>query len=100
MNDTNIFRTQAKVLKALAHETRLRIVDRLSSGDCTAGELVTLVGSDASTVSRHLSVLKSVGILDDRRVGSAVIYHLVTPCVVSFFGCATRVMEERVSGQV
>lgn len=89
-----VFRSQARVMKALANESRLMIVDRLSRGECSAGELTKLVGSDQSTVSKHLAVLRAYGIVDDRREGSAVIYRLLTPCVVNFFSCAAEVLNE------
>jgi ArsR family transcriptional regulator len=93
MIDRESVRRRAEVLKVLAHESRLLIVHRLGDGDCTAGELVELVGSDASTVSKHLALLRSQGIVADRRDGSHVIYSLRTPCVLEFFGCASRVIE-------
>lgn len=89
------FRQQARILKALSHEARLLIVHRLSEGECSAGELTGLVGLDQSTVSKHLAVLRNLGMIDDRREGSTVIYRLVTPCVVNFFACASRVLVER-----
>src|SRR5512136_404783 len=91
----DVFRQQARVLKALANESRLMIVDRLAEGECSAGELTVLVGDDQSTVSKHLALLRSHGIVDDRREGSVVIYRLLTPCVVNFFSCATQVIKER-----
>jgi DNA-binding transcriptional ArsR family regulator len=88
------FRAQARVLKALANESRLMIVDRLSQGECSAGELTRLVGSDQTTVSKHLAVLRAHGIIEDRREGSSVIYRLLTPCIRNFFSCATQVLKE------
>ncbi|HEX5133170.1 MAG TPA: metalloregulator ArsR/SmtB family transcription factor, partial [Candidatus Krumholzibacteria bacterium] len=78
------------MLKALANESRLMIVDRLSQGECSAGELTRLVGSDQTTVSKHLAVLRAHGIVEDRREGSTVIYRLLTPCVTNFFACTTQ----------
>jgi len=89
------YRRQARILKALANESRLMIVDRLSQGECSAGELTKLVGSDQTTVSKHLAILRSHGIVEDRREASNVIYTLLTPCVTSFFACATQVLKER-----
>lgn len=89
------FRNQARILKALSHEARLLIVHRLHAGECSAGQLTELVGLDQSTVSKHLAVLRNLGIVDDRRVGSSVMYRLCTPCVVSFFACASQVLAER-----
>jgi ArsR family transcriptional regulator len=90
-----VFKQQARVLKALAHESRLLIVDRLNQGECSVGELTTLVGSDQSTVSKHLAVLRAHGIVEDRREGNVVYYTLLTPCVCNFFSCATQVLKER-----
>ncbi len=89
------FRQQAQVLKALANESRLRIVDRLARGECSVAELTALVGSDRTTVSKHLAVLRAYGIVRDRRDGNTVIYTLLTPCVTSFFACTTQLLEER-----
>ena len=91
----DVFKQQARVLKALANESRLMIVDRLSRGECSAGELTDLVGSDQSTVSKHLGVLRAHGIVEDRREGNVVYYTLRTPCVVNFFKCATEVMGHK-----
>jgi DNA-binding transcriptional ArsR family regulator len=91
----NIFRRQARVLKALANESRLKIVDRLSRGECSVGELTDVVGTDRTTVSKHLAVLRAHGIVNDRRDGNVVYYTLLTPCVMTFFSCATQVLKER-----
>ena len=94
IND-DTFRRQASVLKALANESRLKIVDRLARGECAVSELTDLVGSDRSTVSKHLALLRAHGIVHDRREGSVVFYTLLTPCVVNFFACAAQVLKER-----
>ena len=91
----DIFRRQARVLKALANESRLRIVDRLSRGECSVGELTDLVGLDRSTISKHLAVLRAHGIVLDRREGNVVYYTLLIPCVMNFFSCASQVLKER-----
>ena len=95
MPRVDVFKQQARVLKSLANESRLRIVDRLSRGEASVGQLTEVVGSDISTVSKHLSVLRAHGIVDDRRDGNIVYYRLLTPCVCNFFACATQVLKER-----
>jgi DNA-binding transcriptional ArsR family regulator len=95
MNRQHSFTKQAKMLKALAHESRLLILDRLSRGECSVGDLRELVGSDLSTVSKHLALLRAHGIVEGRREGTAVYYRLVTPCVCNFFTCANQVLKER-----
>lgn len=89
------YKAQVRILKALANETRLRIVHRLGRGDCLVGELARAVGAEQSTVSRHLAVLRAAGVVDDERHGNTVRYRLATPCVIEFFACAAGVLKER-----
>ena len=89
------YRRQAQVLRALANPARLQMLDRLAGGDCTVTELTDLVGLDQSTVSKHLAVLRHTGIVEGRRRGNQVHYYLLTPCVLDFFACTARVLEER-----
>jgi DNA-binding transcriptional ArsR family regulator len=95
MGQHDRYKEQARVLKALANETRLKIVDRLGKGECSVGEIVRTVGADQSTVSKHLAVLRSVGVVEDERHGNTVLYRLVAPCVINFLSCASQVLRER-----
>lgn len=88
---------RARILKALAHPSRIFIVDKLQNGPKSVNELARLVGSDVSTVSRHLSVLKSVGVLIDRRDGVMTYYSLACPCVRSFFEGVEMVLRHNLS---
>ncbi len=81
--------------KALAHETRLMLVDALREKDLCVGELAERLGVGQPTVSKHLSVLKNAGIVDDRKDGAKIFYHLETPCVLNFFNCALEVIQQR-----
>lgn len=45
-----------------------------------------------STVSKHLSVLKRAGILEDEKRGQQVFYRLRVPCILNFFGCVEDVL--------
>jgi len=84
---------QAKLHKALAHSTRLFIVEEVSKHERCVHELATMVGAEMPTVSRHLSILKEAGILEDEKRGSHVFYRLKTPCVMSFFRCNRNVQR-------
>lgn len=95
MKSRDCYRKQARLLKALANETRLMMIDKLKEGERTVNELVELAGLDQSTVSKHLSVLRNEGIVEDRKQGNFVYYKLVTTCVMDFFACATQVMKSR-----
>jgi DNA-binding transcriptional ArsR family regulator len=92
--------SRAKIFKALAHPTRLFIVEQLTSGSRCVCELTDLIGADVSTVSRHLSLLKNAGIVRDEKRGLQVHYHLRMPCVLNFFGCIDRVITEQAERQI
>ena len=81
------FRKGADVFKALSNPNRLLIVDALGRGEHCVADLTKLVGLDISTVSNHLSVLRSVGIVADERRGTQVFYSLKNPCVLNIFCC-------------
>lgn len=94
------FDARARILKALAHPSRLFMVDVLSHGERCVCELTEMVGSDMSTVSKHLSVLKSAGIVSDEKRGMQVFYSLKLPCVLRFFDCVSEVMAHSAREQV
>jgi ArsR family transcriptional regulator len=75
------------VFGALGHAGRLQIVDALSRRDHCVQELVELVGSSWSTVSRHLAVLREAGVVRDERRGAHIYYSLALECVASFSAC-------------
>lgn len=88
-----VYEERAKIIKALAHPSRLMMIDALADGEQCVCKLQELVGSDISTVSKHLSLMKEAGIVGDRKVGQQVFYSLRVPCITNFFGCIEAVMK-------
>lgn len=84
---------KARIIKAMAHPTRLFIVDELSRRSRCVCELTEMIGADTSTVSKHLSVLKAAGIVEDEKRGLQVWYSLKVPCILNFFGCVEQVQK-------
>lgn len=70
------------------------IVDELSEHPqrCVC-ELTELVGTDLSTVSRHLAVLRNAGILESRKEGTTVYYRLRVRCIPEFFEWVESVLR-------
>jgi DNA-binding transcriptional ArsR family regulator len=94
------YESRARIIKAMAHPTRLFIVDELAkNGERCVCELTEMVGADMSTVSRHLALLKGVGIVEDERRGAQVYYRLRVRCVLNFFECVESVMQCNVKDQ-
>lgn len=89
------FTARARVIKAMAHPSRLFILDRLARREHCVCELTGLIGADISTVSKHLAVLRNAGIVRDEKRGQQVWYALRTPCVLRFFDCVESVLQAR-----
>ena len=88
------YEARAKIMKALAHPARLLIVDVLASeGERCVCDLTELVGSDMSTVSRHLAQLKEAGIVEDDKRGQMVFYKLRVKCLTGLFNCIESVVK-------
>lgn len=98
-NRKNHLEARARVLKAMAHPTRLFIIEELEKEERCVCDLTAMVGADVSTVSKHLSVLKQAGIVIDDKRGNQVFYRLRVPCILNFFGCVESVLESQVRAQ-
>jgi len=91
--DREVYKQKATIIKAMAHPSRLMMIDALAEGEKCVCDLQQLVGADLSTVSKHLSVMKSAGIVADRKEGLKVFYRLRVPCVLRFFDCVEAVLR-------
>ncbi len=93
------YMARAAVIKALASPVRLQIVDALKHGELCLCELQPLFTMNKSTLSRHVTALRQVGIVSERREGARVFLKLETPCILNVFDCAMRVIESKVERQ-
>jgi DNA-binding transcriptional ArsR family regulator len=87
------FEARARIVKALAHPSRLFVVDVLSQRERCVCVLTEMIGADMSTVSKHLSVLEAAGIVASDKRGLQVFYRLRVPCVLRFLGCVETVLK-------
>jgi ArsR family transcriptional regulator, arsenate/arsenite/antimonite-responsive transcriptional repressor len=90
--DLRRYEARAKIAKAMAHPSRLLMLDLLQKKSHTVTELTAIVGADQSTVSKHLSILKDVGLVDVRREGAMSYYQLKCACLDGFFSCIETVL--------
>jgi DNA-binding transcriptional ArsR family regulator len=95
----------AGVFKALADPTRRQILQDLQSGELTAGEIGARFSISGPSISRHLGVLKSAGLVRERRDANRIYYTLVEErlalCVGSFLSsvCPEQVVLRRRRGR-
>jgi len=79
------FEREAEILKVLGHPIRLKIVAGLMSQTCNVKKIWECLELPQATVSQHLALLKNKGIIEGRREGVEVFYHVVSKearCIV------------------
>jgi DNA-binding transcriptional ArsR family regulator len=86
--------TRSKILKALSHPSRLFMVEKLNVKPHCVCELADMIGIDMSTTSKHLSILKNAGLVDDTKQGTTVYYSLRCSCIMEFIGCLETVVKQ------
>jgi len=65
----------SEVLKAMASETRLKVLCALRTGELPVSELAGLTGQSASAASQHLAKLRAAGLVESRRDGQTIYYR-------------------------
>ncbi len=81
---------RSAVIKALGHPSRLRMAEALMQGEQCVCDLKELVGSDMSTVSKHLSLMREAGVLNCEKRGLNIYYSLACDCLGEFLRCVDK----------
>lgn len=84
---------RAAIFKALGHPGRLQMLEMLAGGERCVCDLQAAVGSDMSTVSKHLALLKSAGLVEDTRRGAWVWYRLKHTVLPTLLNCVDSVLR-------
>ena len=88
-----LYEMKAAVMQALAHPIRLKIVDFLADGEKCVCEIVKIVDSERTNISKHLSILQKADILSSRKAGLKVFYKVNMCCVSNFLACAEEIIK-------
>jgi DNA-binding transcriptional ArsR family regulator len=75
-------RFKADIFQALAHPTRIAIIELLGKGELSAGDLIEELGLEQANVSQHLSVLRSRQLVTNRKAGNQVFYSVRDPILL------------------
>src|SRR5512138_1477492 len=81
---------KADLFRALAHPARIRVLEVLSAGEHSVGEMQPLVGIESSHLSQQLGVLRRAGMVTTRKEGSSVYYALRDDDVAELLAVAKR----------
>jgi len=95
MTEEERIRSEARagILKAIAHPSRIFIVEKIKDKPYCVCELADMIGIDQSTTSKHLSLLKNAGIIEAKKEGTTVYYSLRCACILDFIGCIENVIR-------
>jgi ArsR family transcriptional regulator len=88
-------KSRAGIVKAMAHPTRLLVMEALMEGELCVNDLTDLAGCDVTTLSKHLSVMKRAGLLVCEKRGLQVFYQIACPCFAEFFRCVDLIATTR-----
>jgi len=99
LKSTSQYEARARIAKALAHPSRMLMLDALAQRDLCVCELTELVGADQSTVSKHLAVLRDAGVVEMRRHGAQPVCTLRICCLNKFWECVEAVLRQNLQSQ-
>jgi len=97
--DKEFYKLKTTVIKALANPIRLMIIDCLREGEKCVCEIVEQLQEEQSNISKNLGILKSNGLIKDRKEGLNVYYRLNLCCINEFFCCLDNIISETLNQQ-
>jgi DNA-binding transcriptional ArsR family regulator len=90
-------RFKADIFQALAHPTRIAILERLGEGELSAGQLIEHLGVEQANASQHLAVLRAKNIVTTRREGNQIFYSLRDPMISEILEIMRRYFHSHLS---
>lgn len=92
-----VYVVKAQLFRVLGHPVRIRILELLSEGERTVGDLQGELDLDSSGTSQHLAALRQQGVLESRRAGSSVYYRVKDPRVSQLLAVARQILSSALS---
>jgi DNA-binding transcriptional ArsR family regulator len=92
-----IFDLQAKLCQTLGQSVRLKIINLLKDGPQCVTSIAEKIEIPQPTISRHLAVLRSAGILTRQRKGQEIFYEITSPKIVEVCEMMRAILAEQES---
>jgi len=86
-------RFKAEMFQALAHPTRIHIVECLRDGALSVGTILERVGVEPANMSQHLAVLRAKQLVVNRKEGNQVFYELRDPLLIEVLDTMRRYFQ-------
>lgn len=95
--DKEKLQMKADVFKAIGQPVRLGILELLRLGEMSVGLIASKLGTDVCAVSKHLSLLRKLGIVSDRKEGLKIFYKITLPNSFDLLGCVDGLVRQRLA---
>jgi ArsR family transcriptional regulator len=86
---------KAQVFQALAHPTRIAILESLRDGEVAAGGLIERLQVEQANLSQHLAVLRAKQVVTTRKVGNQVFYAVRDPVLIQVLDLLRQYFQGR-----
>jgi ArsR family transcriptional regulator len=86
-------RFKADIFQALAHPTRIAIIELLEGGELSAGDLMEKLGMEQANISQHLAILRGKQLVVNRKAGNKVIYSVRDPIIIQVLTLMRRYFQ-------
>lgn len=87
---------KASIFQALAHPTRIAIVETLRNGELPAGVIIERLGLEQANASQHFSVLRAKHIVTSRKEGNQVFYAVRDPLLIDVLDILRRYFQAHI----
>ncbi len=87
-------RFKADIFQALAHPTRIAIMELLQNGELSAGDLMERLGMEQANISQHLAVLRGKQLVVNRKEGNKVFYSVRDPIIIKVLALMRRYFQK------
>jgi ArsR family transcriptional regulator len=87
---------KASIFQALAHSTRIAIIEALRDGELPAGAIIERLGVEQANASQHLSILRAKQIVSSRKEGNQVFYSVRDPLLIEVLDIMRRYFQAHI----
>ncbi|MGH9595021.1 MAG: ArsR/SmtB family transcription factor [Bryobacteraceae bacterium] len=88
---------KAEIFHALAHPTRIAILEQLRDGELAAGTIIERLGMEQANVSQHLAVLRAKLIVVNRKAGNQVFYSVRDRLIIQVLDLMKKYFHKHLS---
>jgi ArsR family transcriptional regulator len=95
MQEDRLIKFKAKTFRALSDSIRLKILHFLKDGDKCVCEIIPFLGVPQPIVSRHLKILKDIGLIKDRKKGTRRFYSITNLSILNIIdGLSPEIVKD------